>query len=520
MSLLTVREADRASGDAKAAADPQLPAAGARPTLLFTGTHTSPVYSAVFSPDGRRLASATNREIKLWDVPTGKELVTIPLTGTNVYGLAFSPDGKRLAVSISRLARVLDAATGQELFRLQGQPHFLFRLAFSPDGKTLASAGGSTGMPGEARLWDAATGNPLRVFNGHGDPVLNVVYSADGRRLASSSGGTTVTTAGEIKVWDPATGRELLGLQGHPDNVYGLSFSPDGRRLASGGGVRGRVAPGTLKVWELASGAEAVSLAGHAGPVFNVAFSPDGKHLASAGGDKVVKVWNFTTGRETATIAGHTAAVYQVAFSPDGRRLVSAGDQTVRLWDITALTRPAAAAGGAATARDVEAAWTDLASADAAQAYRALATLVGAPALATTFLAARLEPVPALTPAQQERLTQLLAELDHDRFTVRERAAQELRRFGEAAVAMLQRALAGEISLEVRRRVARILAEQMGPARSPDRMRDVRAIEVLEHIGTPEALQVLQCLAGGQPEAGLTREAVASVERLTKRRAP
>src|SRR5688572_230517 len=78
------------------------------PKLRLTG-HTSEVFTVVFSPDGKRLASCSNSDVRVWDLATGKELYTYPTKGTNVYGLAFSPDGKRLAVGVSKQIRLLEA---------------------------------------------------------------------------------------------------------------------------------------------------------------------------------------------------------------------------------------------------------------------------------------------------------------------------------------------------------------------------------------------------------------------------
>ena len=116
-----------------------------------------------------------------------------------------------------------------------------------------------------------------------------------------------------------------------------------------------------------------------------------------------------------------------------------------------------------------------------------------------------------------KRIAGLLAQLDSDEFAVREKATQALLALGEQAESALRTALAGNSSLEVRRRVEMIL-EQLEPSKSLARLRALRAVEVLEHIGTPEAREVLEKLANGAPEARLTQEAKASLGRLAKRR--
>src|SRR5438270_1326418 len=127
---------------------------GPTPALDLAG-HTTEVCTVTFAPDGKSIASAGNREVKVWDAATGKERFTFPIKGTNVYGLAFSPDGRRLAVGVSKRVEVLDAATGQEVFGLASAGLFLFRLAFSPDGRFLAAASGNHGRDaaGEVCVW-------------------------------------------------------------------------------------------------------------------------------------------------------------------------------------------------------------------------------------------------------------------------------------------------------------------------------------------------------------------------------
>lgn len=90
---------------------------------------------------------------------------------------------------------------------------------------------------------------------------------------------------------------------------------------------------------------------------------------------------------------------------------------------------------------------------------------------------------------------------------------------GETAKPALRKALAGKPSLEMRRRVEPIVKNlESWPASSSAALRDWRALEVLEHLGTPEARRLLRQLADGVPEAGLTREAKAVLQRLAVRR--
>jgi WD40 repeat protein/serine/threonine protein kinase len=327
-----------------------------RPNLLTLKGHTSFIDSVAYSPDGKRLASCSDEEIKVWDAQTGQELLTCKGHTGNLWRVAYSPDGKRLAsASADQTVKVWDAQTGQELLTLKGHTGAATSVAYSPDGKRLASAGGRDGT---VKVWDAQTGQELLTCKGH-TFIESVAYSPDGKRLASGAWNET-TKKPAVKVWDAQTGQELLSLQGHTHGMNCVIFSPDGKRLASASYDR------TVKVWDAQTGQELLSLKGHSNAVESVAYSRDGKRLASADDDKIVKVWDAQTGQELLTFRGvGRCAVFSpdgkrlasgskvwdaqedqekltlegdaeqgVAFSPDGRRLASAShDSTVKIWD-------------------------------------------------------------------------------------------------------------------------------------------------------------------------------------------
>src|SRR5262249_38443346 len=114
--------------------------------------HSEKINACVFSPDGRRLASASkDRTVRVWEVATGACVAELSGHTDEVFTAAFHPDGQRLAAAGPDPAIFLwDLATGQEVARLGGHASYVWSLAFSPDGKTLASGSGD----GTVRLWD------------------------------------------------------------------------------------------------------------------------------------------------------------------------------------------------------------------------------------------------------------------------------------------------------------------------------------------------------------------------------
>ena len=163
--------------------------------------------------------------------------------------------------------------------------------------------------------------------------------------------------------------------------------------------------------------------------------------------------------------------------------------------------------------KDLDACWEALSGADAVRAGDALAVLIGTPERSVPFLKERLRPVEAV---DKKQVAELIADLDADAFEKREAASHALAQFGETAETALRQALQAKPSPEAKRRLNELLDKLDSRTLSPETLRAVRAVEALEHIGTPEARQLLKALADGAPDARLTRDAKASLQRLGK----
>ncbi len=469
-----------------------------------------------FSPDGSILASGTYpqiaeggnfAEIHLWDVNDRKELRRFPAHDQLVSGVSFSPDGRTLASCGAETAiRLWDVASGSEINPAMAPHSAICTLVVSRADGSVITGGNDTTI----RRWEPSTGRELGKIGTHPGPVHDLAISDDGRSLLSAS------LDGTVRLWDLVTGRERLRLVDGRLKVRtsGLCFSPDGRFAGAGGKIweaaTGRevailrdekgeefspwspatvvftrdstgliwtdktairlrdmasgqsrriaqsadvivpspdgrfVAAGVgsvIRVWHIDSGREVAQISGHGEDSLTLAFSPDGRLLASGSGgfrsgkDFSVRVWELASAREVRRFNGHRAGITAVAFFPDGRRIASASsDATAMVWDL------AGPKGAPLAAVELDQVWADLAEGDAGTAYRSIWTLTAVPDRTVTFLAERLKPISSDDPAKDTSL---------------------------------------------------------GPVATGETLRRLRAIAVLEKIGTPLAHRVLERLATG-----------------------
>jgi len=289
------------------------------PRPLKNLKHNGTVVAAVFSPDGKKLATASDdndgNTSRIWDVATGKELHRFKHC-SYVPSVAFSPDGTKLATACwDNESRIWDVESG-DLLHILPHNYSVTSLSFSSDGKRLA-----TGSDDNAsRIWDVESGDLLHLMY-HNNSVQSVLFNPDGTKLASASWDNTT------RIWGVESGN-LLHVLPHNDSVTSLSFGPDGKRLATGSDDK------TARIWDVENG-DLIHVFLHHSTIYTISFSHDGRKLATASTDSTVRIWDAMSGKELHMLL-HYGTVSSLSFSEDDTKLATAcwQDDTVRIWGV------------------------------------------------------------------------------------------------------------------------------------------------------------------------------------------
>jgi WD40 repeat protein len=479
-------------------------------------SHRGHSINVLFAADGKTVHSTAppyvhgmDQSITIWDVATGKTLGEVGWKAGGSWAAgALSRDGRIFAKGrVGQKLTVEDLAGKKVLLETDESPFAPHQLALTPDGKYLAAMLIHPTAPGggyKFQLWDVAGGRKVLELE---DNAWGF-FDPSGRRLMILRGQGEKS---QVTCHDLATGRKLPRATLKPVMPgFGPAVSPDGRLAAEAPWPPG----GAVAVREFITGQVVTKLASRGYGFATLSFSPGNRLVAGATTAGPIVIWDLLTGEVLAEMKGHRCYVSSVSWSPDGTRLVSGSqDMTMLVWD----ARPWQAQAGnprvQMTPKQLDAFWEDLAQEDGSRAYTALSRLVRSPKETVAWIR---EHVP---PAAREEVTAikaLAADLNSDKFVVRQKAQSELAKLGDSTVGVLETLLASKPGLEVTQRAEKLLqiVDQRPPPASC--LRQLRALHVLELIATAEARELVDRLAAGEPEAWLTREALAVKQRLAE----
>ncbi|WP_433259826.1 protein kinase domain-containing protein [Actinosynnema sp. CS-041913] len=277
--------------------------------------HEGPVSSVAVSGDGK-IAATGGRDgtLRLWDVPTRREVAVLGETGGWYRTLSMSRDGSLLAVANPTKENVTlwDVAERKLIKRLPG---IAIDTALSRDGRTLA-AHTARGVV----VWDVKTWAELAVF-----PVQPSIFMA-----YSAEAGLIATTFNEkVEVHRVSDGALVTTLTAHTADVSAMAFDPTGTTMASAS------MDGTIRLWDTAQWTARQVLSSSEGGLSAVTFSPDGTTVVGSGIGTSVYAWDSANGMPVARLATRSVTTFGVAVTGDGHTLLgvdSAGEVTV--WSL------------------------------------------------------------------------------------------------------------------------------------------------------------------------------------------
>lgn len=285
----------------------------------FRFIHAAPVSSAVFSPDGTLVLTASEDNLaRIWDATMGKTLGVPMVHNDFVSSGSFSPDSSTvLTSSWDGAVRLWESETGQLVKTIVKHGNSVVLAKFSPSGKQIVSAS----TDGMVYVFSTEKINFPGFFINESSAVLDVSFSPDEEKLV------VACYDGTVRIYDIQTGFETGLVMRHNDSVRKVSFSPDGTKIFTGS------RDGSVRMWDSRSGQAVGAPIEHPGPVINAIISQDNLKMLTISTDNIVRIWNAKTGEPNGNDLIHRNLVRNAMFISGSDLIVSHTADNIYLWD-------------------------------------------------------------------------------------------------------------------------------------------------------------------------------------------
>jgi WD40 repeat protein len=282
--------------------------------------HTGEVLGCAISPLGDRLVTFSNdKTLKIWDINTGSMYVTLEGHTERISGCAVSPSGDWIvSCSYDGTFKIWDSNTGRLRSTLQTNSLFVTACATCPSGEAIISCS----LDGALKIWDINTGQLRETIEEQTEAETMYAISSSGDYIVSCS------DEGILKIWDINTEQLRATIEEQTDYLNGCAVSSSGDYIVS------RSGEGSFKVWDVNTGQEHSILKTGALLITGYAMNPSGDWIVSCSDDGTLKIWDVNSGKEHMAPKEHIDEVNACAVSPSGNWIVSClYDGRLKVWD-------------------------------------------------------------------------------------------------------------------------------------------------------------------------------------------
>jgi U3 small nucleolar RNA-associated protein 12 len=312
--------------------------------------HRTDIRTMDISSDNKLLATASNGELKIWNINTSNVIRSFVLEGGYALCCKFLPGDTLIAVGFKNGdLELYDLATSSIVDRVEKAHNSnptsfqdsedngsaIWSMDITPDGKTLVTGGNDKSV----KFWNfkveqelvpgtAASLNKLKFNHSQTleltDDILCVKVSPDGKYLAISllNNNVNVVFFDSLKLF--------LTLYGHKLPVLSIDISFDSKLIITSSADK------NIKIWGLDFGDCHKSIFGHQDSIMNVKFIGESHNFFSSGKDGLIKYWDGDKFECIQKLPAHQSEVWCLAVSRDGMSMISTShDHSIRLWAVS-----------------------------------------------------------------------------------------------------------------------------------------------------------------------------------------